>query len=177
MTHLFRYACMSMLMCLAFAGHAATTWIPISSSDITVIIPFVPSESFSAPSDLSFSSKGSVQRLNWQDIEHASRYEVQAKTSDGTWVTIAITDLNYIDLDSRFSSYSTARVIACNYNSCVNAGTWSTEIIIATTESNITYKYNALGRLYKVVDSVNSDREYEYDDAGNRKKVKEVTND
>lgn len=33
------------------------------------------------------------------------------------------------------------------------------------------YKYDALGRVVKVEDSINKDRTYEYDDAGNRKKV------
>ncbi|PKH88496.1 hypothetical protein CXF79_06050 [Colwellia sp. Bg11-28] len=35
----------------------------------------------------------------------------------------------------------------------------------------ITYKYDALGRLIKVTDSMNGDRDYDFDPAGNRKEV------
>jgi YD repeat-containing protein len=35
-----------------------------------------------------------------------------------------------------------------------------------------TYKYDALGRLIKVIEPVNGDRQYDYDDAGNRKVVR-----
>ena len=144
MTHLFRTSIMTLLFCLAFTSQAATTWIPISSSDITVIIPFIPTESFSAPSDLQLSAQGAQQQLSWQDINHASGYQVQARNNTGEWLNIAYTHSNVIDLDARFSAYTTVRVIACNYNTCANTGAWSAVLSIASDQREIIFIHTDL---------------------------------
>lgn len=44
-------------------------------------------------------------------------------------------------------------------------------LITTANASTITYKYDTLGRLVKVSDGITSDKNYTYDDAGNRTKI------
>lgn len=106
-------------------SYSKTTWIPISAGDITTIIPYIPSESFDAPSNIQVTASGNTNVLSWSEIEHASKYEVQALNAQGVWVSILVTDELSVVLDSRFDGYLDLRVIACNYNSCLNTGSWA----------------------------------------------------
>jgi hypothetical protein len=117
-------------MVFSFNLHASTTWVPIIVGDITTIIPYVPSEVFVAPTNTVLTTNGSITTLSWDDIEHASRYEVQAENSQGVWVSIFTTEETSVVIDSRFSSYGAVRVVACSYSSCANTGAWSTTVRI-----------------------------------------------
>jgi len=105
--------------------HASTTWIPIAVGDITTIIPFTPNYLFLAPANANVSTVNSVSTLSWNDVEHASKYEVQALNAQGQWVTIATTANLSLALTGSNASYNSFRVVACNYNTCANTGNWS----------------------------------------------------
>ena len=102
-----------------------TLWIPIIVGDITTFIPYIPSEPYSAPSNIQIEQLSLGKILSWNAIEHASRYEVQGLNAQGQWVSIVITEYSSVFMDSQFDGYSTFRVKACSYTSCSNAGHYS----------------------------------------------------
>ncbi len=104
---------------------AATTWIPIAVGDITTIIPFTPTELFSAPNNVNVSLINGVNTLSWDDVEHASKFQVQALNAQGKWVTIATTAGLSLTLTGNNAKYNSFRIVACNYNTCANTGNWS----------------------------------------------------
>ncbi len=156
---------------ISFNTQASTTWVPISNGSITIIIPFIPNEKFNAPLQTQLSYNGQYYSLSWENITHASRYQISALNSEGVWVNILETDNVYLLLDNRFNNYTDIKITACNYNSCNQAGE-STNISFAKKS----YQYDALGRLIAITDPLNGNRKYEYDPAGNRKKAGDITN-
>jgi len=104
---------------------ASTTWIPIAVGDITTIIPYTPSVLFLAPANVNVSTVNGVTTLSWNDVEHASKFEVQAINAEGQWVTIATTENLSILLTGSNADYTSFRVVACNYNTCASTGSWS----------------------------------------------------
>ncbi|MCP4412169.1 MAG: hypothetical protein GY808_06330, partial [Gammaproteobacteria bacterium] len=116
----------------SFVTLASTTWVPIGG-DITIFIPYEPSEPFEAPVNIQKSENGGVSTLTWDDVEHASQFEVQGLNAQGVWVTILVTTDNFVVLDERFSDYSQIRIAACNYQAqaCSNASS----IIYIVTET------------------------------------------
>lgn len=127
-----RYKFLSAIFFILFSlsSHADTTWIPISNGGITIIIPYTPTGVFSAPSNTQLSQSSSVATLSWSDIQHASRFEVQAKNAQGVWVSLFITEDAFAIIDSRFNGFTEVRVMACSYNSCTNTGDWSVSVNI-----------------------------------------------
>ncbi|MBA6302857.1 RHS repeat-associated core domain-containing protein [Colwellia sp. MB02u-14] len=109
-------------------NQADTTWIPISVGDITTFIPYTPTGTFAAPANVHISENNGISTISWGDVEHASQYEIQALNSAGQWVSILITDELSTIIDSRFSGYTSIRVMACTYNSCSSTGGWSGQI-------------------------------------------------
>jgi|GEM_PF-5720794 len=140
---------------------ASTTWIPIIAGDITTFIPYTPNEPFEAPNNIQLSVTGNVKTLSWNDVEHGSRYQIQALNQQGVWVDIVITDALSITIDSRFSGYTSVRVIACTLNSCSNTGAFSEQISlvldsntsknIATSASPVLANAPALGAIGDVI--------------------------
>jgi len=126
----YKYISAIFFILFSISSHADTTWIPISTGDITIIIPFTPTGDFPAPSNTQLSQSGSTTTLSWADIQHASRFEIQAKNAQGVWVSILITEDTFVIIDSRFSGYSEIRVMACTYNSCASTGIWSAGVNI-----------------------------------------------
>lgn len=118
-------------MFYSFDSQADTTWIPINVGDITIFIPYIPTGTFAAPANAQLNQSGSVSTLSWADIQHASRYEVQAKNAQGVWVSLFITEDNFVIMDARFNGYSEVRVMACSYNSCASTGSWSASVNIS----------------------------------------------
>ncbi len=112
----------------SFNLHANTTWVPIITGDITIMIPYVPSEAFEAPSNVLVSVNGNVNTLTWNNIEHASRYEIGALNAQNVWVSILTTDELSVIMDSRFDGYQAFRIQGCTYTSCVNTGEWSISV-------------------------------------------------
>ena len=148
-------------------AQASTTWIPISVGDISIIIPYTPSGLFLAPANANISTVSGVSTLSWSDVEHASKYQVQALNAQGQWVTIATTESLFLVLTGSNANYSSFRVVACNYNTCASTGSWS-EIAQIQMPVTLEYTYDALGRLKVVTDTKNGNRNYTYDKAGNR---------
>lgn len=146
---------------------AGTTWIPIAVGDITTIIPYSPSGLFQPPANTRLTTVNGVSTLSWDDVKHASQYQIQALNTQGQWVTITTTEKLSLALTGSNASYSSFRVVACNYNTCANTGSWST-FEITLKSSSIIYKYDARGRLIKVSSSMGKEASYGYDDAGNR---------
>ena len=62
---------------LSLKTQAKTTWIPIGLGDITTFVPYAPTELFTAPANRRRSNNNGVTTLSWDDVEHASKFEVQ----------------------------------------------------------------------------------------------------
>ena len=125
MNLLLRHIFILTTLLLPVLSHANTTWIPIGVGDITIIIPFTPNSPFMAPVNMQVISNGTGKILSWNDIEHASKYEIQGLNAQGQWVSILVTNATSVTLDSRFSGVSSVRVVACTFTSCINTGSWS----------------------------------------------------
>ena len=111
--------------------HAETTWIPIQVGEITTIIPYIPNDALAAPTNVQTSLNNGVVTLTWQNVKHASQYQIQALNTAGQWVDILVTDELSVVIDSRFAGFTSIRVMACTYNSCASTGTWSAQISLA----------------------------------------------
>ncbi|AZZ97487.1 hypothetical protein [Pseudoalteromonas sp. R3] len=108
---------------------ASTTWIPISNGNTFVIFPYIPKDKFSAPKNMKISDSSSGKTISWDDIKHASKYKVQVLNEQGIWIDVAITDKTSFELHSGYTGkdaeYFQVRVVACNYYTCDNTGTYS----------------------------------------------------
>lgn len=118
-------------------AQASTTWVPIAVGDITTIIPYVPNGPLSTTQNIQITTENNMDTLTWDDIEHASQYQIQAQTEEGVWVDILTTDGLSVMLDSRFDGYQAVRVQGCTYSSCVNTGDWSISVNITPLEDII----------------------------------------
>jgi hypothetical protein len=125
-------------MFYALNSEADTTWVPISVGDIMTFIPFTPNGTFNAPGNTQLNQSGATLTLSWSDIQHASRFEVQAKNAQGVWISLFITEDNFAIMDSRFNGYTEVRIMACSYNSCANTGSWSASVSINNTRTKRT---------------------------------------
>jgi YD repeat-containing protein len=59
----------------------------------------------------------------------------------------------------------TYQVIACDFGVC------STAVVASTYYTKTDFSYDELGRVIKVTDPANANRDYKYDPAGNRTSV------
>ncbi|QPB84111.1 hypothetical protein CWC22_014370 [Pseudoalteromonas rubra] len=111
------------------SASASTTWIPIKRGKITIILPYIPKDKFSSPKNIRISDSSGGKTISWDDIKHASKYKIQVLNEKGIWVDVAITDKTFFELHSGYtgknSEYFQVRVVACNYNTCTNTGTYS----------------------------------------------------
>jgi hypothetical protein len=123
---------------------ASTTWIPISVGDITTIIPYTPSGLFLAPANANASTVNGVSTLSWSDVEHASKFQIHALNSQGQWVVITTTESLSLTLAGNNAGYSSFRVVACNYSTCANTGSWSETIYLITPVRNIIFIHTDL---------------------------------
>ncbi|MCO7186824.1 MULTISPECIES: hypothetical protein [unclassified Pseudoalteromonas] len=108
---------------------ASTTWIPISNGRISVVIPYIPKDKFPAPKNIRITDSNGGKTIAWDDMKHASQYKIQVLNEAGDWVDVAITDNTFFELHSGYTGknaeYFQVRVVACNYSTCVNTGTYS----------------------------------------------------
>jgi RHS repeat-associated protein len=117
-------------------NQADTTWVPINVGDITTFIPYTPTGTFAAPANAQLIDVGGVTRLSWDNIEHASQYEIQGLNAAGQWVSILTTDALFAVIDNRFQGFTNIRVTACTYNSCTSSGSWSAQIALQEIASD-----------------------------------------
>jgi YD repeat-containing protein len=89
-----------------------------------------------------------------------------APSDKGNW-SFRIRACNATNQCSSYSSSISVLVDLHVPSACQNGSA------LSSASASVTYAYDALGRLTKVLDSRNCDRDYEYDAAGNRKVVKE----
>lgn len=108
--------------------HAETTWIPIATGGNFIIVPFIPSSKFTSP-DVNLSKSSSGMTISWDDILHASTYQVQVYDADKGWITLTETSSNSFTFPAN-SQYSHVRVMACNYTSCNDTGDWSSALTL-----------------------------------------------
>lgn len=101
---------------------AKTTWIPVSTDSIMVLIPFVPKYQLPATTSINVETLNGKKTLVWDDVLHASTYVIEVLDQNGNWLYKTTTSQTYIVLDESYSSYFQVRVQACNYLSCVNTG-------------------------------------------------------
>lgn len=152
-----------------FLLHAKTTWIPITNGSVSFVIPYIPS-SYPSPTGLNLNSS----MLTWDDLEHASYYQVMGLNKRGQWVVITVTQDNFFEYSNQFFGYSDIRINACSLNTCDGFDNYASINIIGRLNFPKTnYTYDALGRLITVKDSLNGNSNFEYDAAGNRKKVEQ----
>ncbi len=105
----------------SFVTLASTTWVPIGG-DITIFIPYEPSEPFEAPVNVQVTTANGVNTLTWDDIEHASKYEIQYYDSQtNQWISLGTTEELFFVLSGSYSFDTMFSVKACNYNSCTNS--------------------------------------------------------
>lgn len=140
--------CLCILLTLPFFAKSETNWVPVSVGDITIFIPYTSSELLPAPSNVRITTNDTTV-LTWDEVQHASKYEVQGLNSNGVWVRIIVTENTSIIIDDSFNAYSKFRVLACGYNTCHSTGNWS----VIERIHKLTYQYDALGRLVKVIGS------------------------
>ncbi|WP_155735492.1 hypothetical protein [Pseudoalteromonas luteoviolacea] len=100
---------------------AKTTWIPIPSEGAFLVIPFIPTVPFPPASNFSTKVTAGITYVTWDDIKHASRYQIQVLNSQGQWVELFVVDENQF-LISKLNGNYEFRVIACNINTCNNTG-------------------------------------------------------
>jgi hypothetical protein len=117
-----------MLMLLASTclpqARAATTWVTIAEGDVNIIMPFTPTELFSAPTNVNVAQTSAGRTLSWDDVEHASKFEVQALNTQGNWESITVTEELFLEITADYADYTSFRVVACNYASCEGTGDW-----------------------------------------------------
>ncbi len=101
---------------------ANTTWVPIQVDSIMILVPYTPIEQFSAPNNLQVTTVNEVATLSWDNVEHASQYEIQFYDSQtNQWVSVGTTKELFFVLSGSYPSNTEFSVTACNYNSCTNS--------------------------------------------------------
>ncbi|MDF2176839.1 RHS repeat protein [Aliiglaciecola sp. CAU 1673] len=133
-----------------------------------------------------FALQAAEVSLVWDSVEGATTYKlVRADGSiaqNNSFDTAFFIDngQSYVDSSIEDGKTYTYKVIGCVYNPtdlttlCETVAEFSNSLEVlggADTAVTLTYQYDALGRLIKVIDPYNGDRDYEYDAAGNRKSV------
>ncbi|MCG7548664.1 hypothetical protein [Pseudoalteromonas sp. Of7M-16] len=108
--------------------NAKTTWIPIHSGKVFTVIPLIPKGVFEAPTGLKKQQLSSGIKVSWNDVEHASKFLIQAKNTSGDWIDIKIVEGTELILGNEFKQYHQVRISACNYISCKNTGLASSSL-------------------------------------------------
>ena len=155
-------------------GTSFVYYSAIDSTNVTVVNGVKPSYpgNVQGPSN----DNDGVFAITWlapNDI--VDSYNVQQLYNNGSWYSVGTTDKTVMWMTGRANGNYKYRVRSCNGNGC---GSYSTYFygqvsvyLNASSNVNITYKYDELGRLISVVDSKSGSSAFTYDDAGNRVEV------
>lgn len=121
-----------LMLMLLFTGtlKAETTWIPISNGGNFIIIPFIPTDKYSQPNNVTLVKLSNGATITWNDIQHASKYRVEGLDSNGNWVLLREVDSNSVTFSPLPNGISSIRVMACSYISCANSGLWSNSVAL-----------------------------------------------
>lgn len=142
-----------------------------SSSGMVASLPPVPG-SFTVPGT---NNSGSYN-VSWNVITGVTKYTLQERIGSRDWATIQDTAATSSSFSGKPNSRYSYRVRSCAPLGC-SAYTASKTVNVvrartgAATETS--YAYDALGRLQFVEDTINGNRDYDYDSAGNRTAVAE----
>ena len=109
---------------------AETTWIPIGNGTNFIIIPYIPSDKFSRPNNVSLLKSGSDVIVSWDDILHASKYRIEGYDDHGNWILLREISANKTVFSPLPSNISNIRIMACTYTTCSNTGTWSLSVAL-----------------------------------------------
>jgi YD repeat-containing protein len=158
----------------SFTTFASTSWIPIMNDGITIMIPYTP--------ELSESElvvyQDSNGNLYFKDA--SNRHLKLSVNSNNRWTITEITQPQWNSLNLSVSTYTLEfeyfeenPIYRISHNMLVD------EVIVRYSSAGfhinspvtLQYQYNSLGRLIKVINPENGDKNYEYDDAGNRLSV------
>ncbi|MFC5080995.1 hypothetical protein VTH8203_01581 [Vibrio thalassae] len=139
--------------------YAETTWIPISNGGINLIVPYVNGKQFQAPINIEKTKEDGRSIVSWDDIEHASQYQVQGQNANGNWITILTVKSSSFEINSLFDWFNKIRIIACNYYSCDKTGLASISFLKSNFESldvkRVISTFDNQGFLYSVMPKSN----------------------
>lgn len=114
--------------------------------------------------------------VSWNGITGVTRYTLQERIGSRGWTTVQDTAATSKSFSGKGNSKYSYQVRSCSSLGCSSYTSPRTVNVVrartgAATE--ISYHYDALGRLQFVEDSINSNRDFDYDRAGNRTAVAE----
>jgi hypothetical protein len=139
------------------------------SPGMAASLPPVPG-SFTAPA----ANTSGAYAVSWGGISGVDRYTLQERIGSRNWTTVQDTAATSRSFSGKGNSRYSYRVRSCAAVGC-SAYTASQTVNVtrartgAATET--VYEYDALGRLQFIGDSLNSNRDFDYDSAGNRTAV------
>jgi hypothetical protein len=139
------------------------------SPGMAASLPPVPG-SFTAPA----ANTSGAYAVSWGGISGVDRYTLQERIGSRNWTTVQDTAATSRSFSGKGNSRYSYRVRACAAVGC-SAYTAAQTVNVtrartgAATET--VYEYDALGRLQFIGDSLNSNRDFDYDSAGNRTAV------
>lgn len=136
--------------------------VPSSVVSATQTTPAVPSGLESNLSD-------STIITFWSAVSGASSYSIRQRVN-GSWQSaINNGNLRHRSFPVTAGNNYQYQVQACSGGQCSNWSSATSVITVSTfTSVDVSYQYDALGRLIYTSDTQNKMSEYEYDDAGNR---------
>lgn len=141
------------LACTEYSSPITVTSLPISPSSISI----------SKLTDASFN-------VQWSSVLGVNYYTVERQHNNSSFSSLSTTSAtSLVDTPQDVGTYR-YRVAACTNVSfppiCSNY--ISSSAVESVGLVVVSYKYDVLGRLRLVSDSINADRNYDYDSAGNR---------
>lgn len=142
-----------------------------TSTGVTASMPPVPG-ALSVPA----TNSSGAYSVSWNAITGVTRYTLQERLGSRTWATVQDTAASSKSFSGKSNSRVAYRVRACAGLGCSAYSAAKTVNVVrartgAATQTD--YAYDALGRLQFVQDSVNGNRDFDYDSAGNRTTVSE----
>ena len=142
-----------------------------TSSDAVTSKPPVP-VSLAVPGT---SSNGEYS-VSWNVITGVNKYTLQERTGDRDWTTVQDTVATSKNFSGKDNSRYSYQVRSCGDFGCSDYSSSKTINVVRErtgTATETLYHYDALGRLQFVNDTVNGNRDFDYDSAGNRTAVAE----
>ncbi len=142
-------------------------WSNVASKSV-LFIPGIPSGLSVQPEEPKIQSDIT---LTSSVVSGADSYQWQYTTVNGAWPSATSSTSNSKNIGALDEDEYRFRAKACNAAGCSN---YSSEFTFKVrSDAVVRYRYDELGRLRVVEDSINGDKNYNYDPAGNRTTVTE----
>jgi YD repeat-containing protein len=114
----------------------------------------------------STATPGATFTLSWSEYVSVGSYDLERRVDGGSWEEIQSSTALSASQAVEAGSWD-YRLRWCYSNFPCPPYSEIKTVVVAAAQS-VTYTYDALGRLRAVTDSINSNRNYDYDPAGNR---------